>query len=184
LSRIVARNIHRRLIAALCCAAGVIGFRLYQPETPPSSFLVRPVLLDLPIENPSPFQYRDISEYKYGGYVEDCFASDRPKICRSSRERLRKFVLGSWLAKRKSYIEIESGCRDCTSENYLFVEPDENGTWHFVIFQTADRIYAPARQWLAVDVKRRRVDAPYDSAYKGKSVLVFHDEDGNEVEWF
>ena len=85
---------------------------------------------------------RDLSRYEFGGQYSYCGEdkSGEAQKCEADREKARKFVRNNWEAKKQSYIII--------GENqYLFIEPDEKGEWHFAYRQERN---SPTTFWKTV----------------------------------
>jgi hypothetical protein len=179
--RVIAPNIQTRLIAVLCFAVGLAGQMLFNGNDQQAArFLVQPYVFSpkVPIR---PEEIRDVSEYEYGGIIEDCTFSETPGMCQSLRERARKFVLANWKAQRKSFIVVDYYCADCMPEDKIFIEPGTNGAWHIVLWHAPQREFERPDQSVAVDVKRKRAAADDWGYKKGEQMLVFVDANGERV---
>ena len=178
--RIVAPNIQYRFVAILCCVVVVWALWLSSPDDSVGArFLVQPVLMTLPEDDPT--GGRELSEYSFAGYFEECTYSQPQKKCLALREQARKFVDESLRSKRKSYLIVDFFCVDCAPVYHVFVEPDEEGVWHITIRRGRERVFS-GYEILASDLKRRR--ATKDELLRSEtsfSVLAFVDGDGKEV---
>ncbi len=81
---------------------------------------------------------RDLSVYDVGEFVEECFFESEHRDCTAKRRTAKRFIVDHLANKRRGYIEIGLRCVDCSPVFHVFIEPDMNGLWGFVITLTTN----------------------------------------------
>lgn len=126
---------------------------------------------------------RDMSLYDEGGYIASCDAVDDNERtgCLRQREDARRFVIDHWTKKRRGYIQVGRPCVDCSPVAHVFIEPDPNGEFHFVITSQSQ---GPLITEKASRVRLRKADMEENWRTNSTRILVFLDRNGKEIDYF
>jgi len=190
--RLVARKVSYRFVAVLCFALGAGGYFWFTQKEPESRILVHP----LPVpRGQAPFDARNpMFDYDFGPRIMTCgrgslgqdnpsrsFSEQQKKECMLKAENARKFILKNWKEKRKSYMTLEYPCDDCLPVFDVMIEQSDEGEWQITILRERD-LTSESYQTVAVALKRRRAgEREAYSHVPGELLLVFVDEDGQEI---
>lgn len=197
MTRLIAPNFSYRITAVVCFAVGYLSFAYLQPES------IAPVIVVKPKSAPeNPTQSRDMAEYEFAGDLDRCeslpeydeqgsLSSKENQLtqerqCSGVRIQAREILLKNWRAKVKTYTVVKYHGDHCPAPEHVFIEPDIKGRWRVVIRQHAygvdpgfdgrtmvDRIAVDLRS-----IRPHRSDFRFEN---GRKILVFLDEQGNEV---
>ncbi len=72
---------------------------------------------------------RDLTQYDFGGRIENCEQEDEKESCYANREEARKFIEDHFNGRRRGYVIIHGASLDLPSTAHFFVEPDYDGSW-------------------------------------------------------
>lgn len=135
------------------------------------------------LTTPTITESRDISLYDKAGHFDCRVYFERDfRRAEKAQSRARNFVWQHWQEKRRAYLSITYNSVDAVSTSHIFIEPDEQGTWH-----VAWRI---VRHYGEIDdmpdirsVERRRANKEDDMIEKSGTIIIsFKDSDGDEVQ--
>jgi hypothetical protein len=183
--KIVLRKASLRLIALLCCLIGVFAVwnwkekpneAVFKIHVKPEFSKIEAMILKKII------QERDLSNYELGETFSDCNGVEMNefKQCEKSLNKGREFIYEHLKNKKRGYIVYEWAGVDNSGEIYIFIEPDESGSWQVIRKQESLYSYN-IESWSAVTIKRR---SKTEDGYKprvGKYYLVFLDNKGEII---
>ncbi len=87
---------------------------------------------------------RDLTQYDFGGHVENCEQKEEDEGCYADREEARTFIENHFKSQLRGYVIIDGASLDLPSTAYFFIEPDrEQGTGRSgYVSPCRDRIHA------------------------------------------
>ena len=123
--RIVFRGIGYRALALTIVLLSVAGVRYYlSPTVDHYAFYV-----DIPPPLETEAGGRDLTQYDFGGRVENCVQKEEKESCYANREEARKFIEDHFNGRRRGYVVIHGASLDLPAIAHFFVEPDDAGSW-------------------------------------------------------
>lgn len=176
--RIVFKRVGRRMIAfAVVLAISIVQYYLFPPVNHHVFYVEIPPPLETEIGD------RDLSQYDYGGRVENCVAllfaegdEDKSDRCFEDREQARSFIEEHFINRRRGYVIIESASIDVIGTHYFFIEPSEAGEWEVRIRARVPgphtRFHRNINTWYYTEVFRRRMRIGDQYIKAGTSALV------------
>jgi hypothetical protein len=66
---------------------------------------------------------RDLTQYDFGGHVENCEQKEENESCFATREQARKFIEDHFKNRRRGYVIIDGASLDLASTAHFFIEP-------------------------------------------------------------
>ncbi len=124
---------------------------------------------------------RDLSLYEIGEFADECFFESEYKDCMAKRQAAKRFIVDHLANQRRGYIEIGIRCSDCSPVFHVFIEPDRNGHWGFVITLTTN---GPGRTARGHKLKFRRPNREEKERGYNEEMLSFINDYGKEEESF
>lgn len=123
--RVVFRRIRYRLLALAIVLLGATLVRYYtNPTVDRYVFYV-----DIPPPLETEVGNRDLTQYDFGGHVENCEQKEENKSCFANREEARKFIEDHFKSRRRGYVIIDGASHDLPPTAHFFIEPNETGDW-------------------------------------------------------
>jgi hypothetical protein len=119
-------------------------------------------------------QARDMSLYDDGGHWdcrEHSLSDTSPRNC--DLPKVRNFIWEHWQKKRPGYIRVTVDSVDTMSTSHIFVEPNDQGSWHVAWRVAQTRGIAPS---VVRDVP------PFTTVERVGSKLAFKATDGSETQ--
>jgi len=182
----------RRLIFLLCLATGMLASGvLLEPEKSGGSVIrVSIAPAGSAFDGYGHYQVdpadgRDLKEYFWGGWVEECTWKQGRELrrCLRIRDQARKFIYDHWRSKERAYIAIDFPCTDCFPTMHVFIEPNEAGEWRIAIVHE-DARYPPRRWPDAVGLIYRKPNEDDRRYERPTRVLSFRDLSNVEIAYF
>jgi hypothetical protein len=126
---------------------------------------------------------RDLSLYDIGEYSDECSWVSVPEnhACLAKRQAARHFIFDHLANKSRGYIEIGFPCIDCGPVLHVFVEPDKNGRWGYLITLATN---GPMHTSRGHTLKFRHPNSEEKESGYTHNVLSFIDDQGKEIESF